>query len=106
MVDAKDTFAVSGFTPLPAQCVAPARTAQCPVQLEAFVTAVHSARGEAPFVHLETRKPLGDAERAVLHPSGTRFDVGAGSPLFYVSRHAFGQGSPLGARFRAAREAG
>ena len=106
IVHAKDKFAASGFTPLPAQCVAPARVAQCPVQIEASVTAVHPASGEAPFVYLETRKLLVHAQRAVLNPSATRFDVGAWSPLFYVFRHYFGKGSHLGASFRAARDAG
>lgn len=104
IVYAKDKFAASGFTPLPAQCVAPARAAECPVQIEASVTAIHPASENAPFVYIETRKLLVHARRDVLNPSGTRFDVSAWSPLFYVFRHYFGKGSHLGASFRAARE--
>jgi flavin reductase (DIM6/NTAB) family NADH-FMN oxidoreductase RutF len=104
IVYAKDKFAASGFTPLSSQCVTPARAAQCPVQIETSVTAVHPADQDAPFVHIETRKLLVHAERAVLDPTGTRVDVGTWSPLLYVFRHYFGKGPHLGARFRAARD--
>jgi flavin reductase (DIM6/NTAB) family NADH-FMN oxidoreductase RutF len=102
---AKDKFAASGLTPLPAQCVAPARASKCPVQIEAEVIALHPAGEDAPFVYIETRKLLVHARREVLNSSATRFDIRAWSPLFYVFRHYFGKGSHLGASFRAAPEA-
>ncbi len=104
ILHAKDKFAASGFTPLPAQYVAPARAAQCPVQIEADVIAIHPASEDAPFVYIETRKLLVHAHRDVLNSSATRFDIGAWSPLFYVFRHYFGKGSHLGTSFRAASE--
>jgi flavin reductase (DIM6/NTAB) family NADH-FMN oxidoreductase RutF len=100
---AKDKFAASGFTPLPAQHVMPLRAAQCPVHIEATVIATHPASDDAPFVYIETRKLLVHAQRDVLNSSATRFDVNAWSPLFYVFRHYFGKGSHLGASFRAAQ---
>ena len=105
IIYAKDKFAASGFTALPAQRVVPARIAECPVQIEAEVIALHPASEDAPFVYIETRKLLVHARRDVLNPSATRFDIRAWSPLFYVFRHYFGKGSHLGASFRAAPEA-
>lgn len=101
---AKDKFAASGFSALPAQCVAPVRVAECPVQIEAAVIAMHHASEDAPFLYVETRKLLVHARRDVLNSSGTRFDIGVWSPLFYVFRNYFSTGSHLGTSFRAASE--
>jgi flavin reductase (DIM6/NTAB) family NADH-FMN oxidoreductase RutF len=98
---ARDKFAVSGFTPMSSQRVAPLSVAQCPVHLEAQVLAAREAREDPSFACVEVRKLLVRAQRRVLDPSGTRFDVAAWSPLFYVFRHYYGKGTCLGRSFRA-----
>jgi flavin reductase (DIM6/NTAB) family NADH-FMN oxidoreductase RutF len=98
---AHDKFAVSGFTPMASERVAPVRVAECPVQIEARILAMHSATDDASFVYIEVRKLLVHAQRRVLDPSARRFDVEAWSPLFYVFRHYYGKGTHLGTSFRA-----
>lgn len=98
---AEDKFAVSGFTPIASQRVAPLRAAECPVQIEAQVLAMHPASDDAPFTYVEVRKLLVHAQRHVLNPSATRFDIESWSPLFYMFRHYYGKGTHLGASFRA-----
>jgi flavin reductase (DIM6/NTAB) family NADH-FMN oxidoreductase RutF len=101
---AEDKFAVSGFTPLASERVAALRAAECPVQIEARILAVHAAADDAPFRYVEVQKLLVHAERRVLTPSATRFDIGSWSPLFYVFRHYYGKGAYLGRSFRARGE--
>jgi flavin reductase (DIM6/NTAB) family NADH-FMN oxidoreductase RutF len=101
---AQDKFAASGFTALPAEHVRPDRTAECPVQIEARVSAIHRATDAAPFLYVETRKLLVHARRDVLDSGGTHFDIETWSPLFYVFRHYYGKGAHLGTSFRAHRE--
>jgi flavin reductase (DIM6/NTAB) family NADH-FMN oxidoreductase RutF len=45
----KDKFGVSGFTPMPSTTVRPPRVAECPVQLEAVLAAVHSVAEDDPL---------------------------------------------------------
>lgn len=97
----EDKFAVSGFTPLPSERIAPLRAAECPVQIEAQVLAMHPASDDAPFTYVEVRKLLVHAQRQVLNPAATRFDLESWSPLFYMFRHYYGKGAHLGASFRA-----
>jgi flavin reductase (DIM6/NTAB) family NADH-FMN oxidoreductase RutF len=106
IIYAKDKFAASGFTALPGELVRPDRVAECPVQIEARVSAIHRATEDAPFLCVETRKLLVHAHRDVLDPCNTRFDVEAWSPLFYVFRHYYGKGAHLGTSSRAHRESG
>jgi flavin reductase (DIM6/NTAB) family NADH-FMN oxidoreductase RutF len=98
---AEDKFAVSGFTPVASERIAPLRAAECPVQIEARVLAVHAASDDAPFRYVEVQKLLVHAQRRVLNPSATRFDIESWSPLFYVFRHYYGKGGFLGKSFRA-----
>jgi flavin reductase (DIM6/NTAB) family NADH-FMN oxidoreductase RutF len=98
---APDKFAVSGFKPMASECVAPLRVAQCPVQIEAHVLIIHSASNDEPFAYVEVQKLRVHAQRGVLNPEGTRFDIESWSPLFYVFRHYYGKGAHLGKSFRA-----
>jgi flavin reductase (DIM6/NTAB) family NADH-FMN oxidoreductase RutF len=98
---AEDKFAVSGFTPMASERVTPLRTAECPVQIEAHIIAMHPASDGAPFAYVEARKVLVHARRRVLNPSATRFDIESWSPLFYLFRHYYGKGAHLGKSFRA-----
>ena len=98
---AEDKFAVSGFTPIASERIAPLRAAECPVQIETEVLAMHPASDDAPFTYVEVRKLLVHAQRHVLNESATRFDIESWSPLFYMFRHYYGKGTHLGASFRA-----
>jgi flavin reductase (DIM6/NTAB) family NADH-FMN oxidoreductase RutF len=98
---AEDKFAVSGFTPMASERVAPFRAAECPVQIEARILAMRPASEDAPFTYVEARKLLVHAQRRVLDASAARFDIESWSPLFYVFRHYYGKGAHLGKSFRA-----
>lgn len=97
----QDKFAVSGFTPLASERVAPLRAAECPVHIEAHILGVHPPADDAPFRYVEVRRLLVHAERRVLTLSATRVDIESWSPLFYVFRHYYGKGAYLGKSFRA-----
>jgi flavin reductase (DIM6/NTAB) family NADH-FMN oxidoreductase RutF len=98
---AADKFAVSGFTPLASELVAPVRLAECPVQIEARALTIHSASEDKPFAYVEVEKLRVHAHRRVLDPAGRRFDLESWSPLFYMFRHYYGKGAHLGKSFRA-----
>jgi flavin reductase (DIM6/NTAB) family NADH-FMN oxidoreductase RutF len=98
---AADKFAVSGFTPMASERVAPLRIAECPVQIEARARAAYQASDDAPFMYIEVQKLLVHAQRRVLNQPGTRFDIECWSPLFYMFRHYYGKGAHLGKSFRA-----
>lgn len=98
---AADKFAVSGFTPLASQLVAPARVRECPIQIEARVLAQHGGHGGAALVTFEVQRLRVHAHRSLLNPQADRIDTDAWSPLFYVFRHYFGKGARLGRNFRA-----
>ena len=95
-----DKFAVSGFYPLTSQIVAPARAAQCPIQVEARVLAQHQAVGTPALLCFEVRKLLVHAHSSIVDQA-ERIDIDAWSPLFYVFRHYFGKGGRMGRSFRA-----
>jgi flavin reductase (DIM6/NTAB) family NADH-FMN oxidoreductase RutF len=98
---AEDKFAVSGFTPMASERVAPLRVAECPVQIEARALGTCPASDAAPFAYVEVQKVLVHAQRRVLNLQGTRFDIESWSPLFYMFRHYYGKGAHLGKSFRA-----
>ena len=98
---AEDKFAVSGFTPMLSERVVPLRVAECPVQIEARTLASNPASDDAPFAYVEVQKLLVHAQRRVLNPPGTRFDIESWSPLFYLFRHYYGKGAHVGKSFRA-----
>jgi flavin reductase (DIM6/NTAB) family NADH-FMN oxidoreductase RutF len=101
IVHAKDKFAVSGFSPLASEIVSPLRAAECPVQIEARVLARHGSHDERRLLYFELLCLRVHAHRSVLNGAGTRIDVDAWSPLFYVFRHYFGKGERIGKSHRA-----
>jgi flavin reductase (DIM6/NTAB) family NADH-FMN oxidoreductase RutF len=100
-----DKFGRAGLTALPAQLVAAPRVAQCPLQLEAKLLAVHqgsSVGDHAPgFVSLEMQVVSVHAHEAILCVGSDHIDTARWSPLLYVFRHYFGTGTKLGQNFRA-----
>jgi flavin reductase (DIM6/NTAB) family NADH-FMN oxidoreductase RutF len=101
IVYAKDKFDASGFSPLASEIVTPLRAAECPVQIEARVLARSTPHGECRFLYFAVQRLRVHAARAILDNAGTRIDIDAWSPLFYVFRHYFGKGNRLAKSFRA-----
>jgi flavin reductase (DIM6/NTAB) family NADH-FMN oxidoreductase RutF len=97
---APDKFAVSGFTALKSERVAPARAAECPVQVEARVLARHQGLDAPALSYFELQKLCVHARSGIVDREN-RIDIDAWSPLFYVFRHYFGKGVRLGRNFRA-----
>ena len=98
-----DKFACAGLTAEPSQRVAPPRVAECPLQLEARVVAMHDcgddSTGRALIV--ETRVERVHAHAAIVLPGTQHIDTVRWSPLLYVFRHYVGGGERLGCNFRA-----
>ncbi len=98
-----DKFARAGLTAEPSQLVAPPRIAECPLQLEARVVAMHGC-GDDPAggaLIVETRVERVHAHAAIVLPGTQHVDTAAWSPLLYVFRHYVGGGRRLGSNFRA-----
>lgn len=95
-----DKFGLGGFTAIHSETVRPPRIAECPIQFEARVNAMH---GEETFAHLivEARVIRIHAHRGIVVPGTHHIDTARWSPLFYVFRHYFGLGPDLGRNFRA-----
>lgn len=101
ILHAKDKFGASGFSPVESEIVLPLRAAECSVQIEARVLGQNTSNGEGSFFYFEVQRLRVHAARAILDKAGTRIDIDAWSPLFYVFRHYFGKGKRLGKSFRA-----
>ena len=98
-----DKFALAGLTRAPSQLVTPPRIAECPLQLEAQVVAMHPC-GDDPTegtVIVETRVLRVHAHAGIVVPDTQHIDTAAWSPLLYVFRHYFGQAQRLGRNARA-----
>jgi flavin reductase (DIM6/NTAB) family NADH-FMN oxidoreductase RutF len=93
-------FAVSRFSPLASEIVAPLRAAECPVQIEASLCARHFGSDDEGLSIFEVRRLRVHANERILEGEG-RINIDAWSPLFYVFRHYFGKGTRLGKSFRA-----
>jgi flavin reductase (DIM6/NTAB) family NADH-FMN oxidoreductase RutF len=97
-------FQAAGLTPTAAETVKPPRIAQCPLQLEAKVTAIHEPAtcpdGEH-FRIVETHIQRVHAQSSIVKPGTNHIDPGRWSPLLYVFRHYFGTGPELARSFRA-----
>lgn len=98
-----DKFAATGLTRLASDLVEPPRIAECPLQLEATVTAIHQPAGPdgEHFRIVETHVQRVHADEAILKDERDHIDTGEWSPLLYVFRHYFGTGPELGRTFRA-----
>jgi flavin reductase (DIM6/NTAB) family NADH-FMN oxidoreductase RutF len=93
-------FAVSGFSPLASEIVAPLRAAECPVQIEARLCARHFGREDDSLSIFEVQRLRVHADDRIVEGE-RRINIDAWSPLFYVFRHYFGKGQRLGKSFRA-----
>ena len=102
-----DKFDAAGFTPQAAEIVRPARIAECPIQFEAEVVAVHEPGGDWPreqpesYQIVEARVLRVHAHRGIVLPGTQHIDTSRWKPLLYVFRHYFGTGTDLGRTFKA-----
>ena len=98
-------FECAGLTPLASEVVAAPRVAECPIQFEARVLAIHRATpvegdGPTPLAAIETSVERVHAHASIVIPGTNHIDTSRWSPLFYVFRHYFGLGAELGTNYR------
>jgi flavin reductase (DIM6/NTAB) family NADH-FMN oxidoreductase RutF len=98
-----DKFAAAGWTRQPSAIVAPPRIAECPLQLEATVSAIHTPAGpdRGTFLIVETHVECVHADPEIVVAGTDHIDPRRWTPLLYVFRHYFGTGPDLGRTFRA-----
>ena len=97
----RDKFRAAGLTPLPADCVAPPRVAECPLHLEARVRDLRPLGNadtgalavEVAVVRVHARAEMMEGERHI-SPAAWR-------PLIYNFRHYFGLGDELSKTVRS-----
>jgi flavin reductase (DIM6/NTAB) family NADH-FMN oxidoreductase RutF len=97
-------FQTAGLTPIASETVGPPRVAECPLQLEAKVTAIHepASRPDGEYFRIvETHVQRVHARSSIVKPGTNHIDPQQWSPLLYVFRHYFGTGEELGRSFRA-----
>lgn len=98
-----DKFALGGFTALPSAEVAAPAIAECPLQVEAGLLALHEPYGAAAqgFVIAEGEVRCVHAHAAITIAGTEHIDVRRWRPLLYMFRHYMGTQGPLGRNFRA-----
>lgn len=101
-----DKFARANFTPLEAEDVRPLRIAECPLQFEAKLLALHDAttlsqESQAAFGIFEMQVTRVHAHPNIVLPGTNHINTANWSPLLYVFRHYFGTGPDLGRTFKA-----
>ncbi|PSM15086.1 flavin reductase family protein [Stenotrophomonas maltophilia] len=102
-VHVRDKFALGGFSPVASTHVAPLAIAECPLQVEASVMAMHPP-GEDDgqgFVIVEARIRCVHAHEDITVDGTQHIDVARWKPLIYLFRHYLGVGEPVGRNFRA-----
>jgi flavin reductase (DIM6/NTAB) family NADH-FMN oxidoreductase RutF len=91
-----DKFALGGFTKLESELVKPPRIAECKLQLEAKVLAVHRLAGDCGCAAIETQVVRVHAHPDIVVTGTNHIDPQKWHPLFYVFRHYFSTGERLG----------
>ncbi len=97
-------FQATGLTPTVAETVKPPRIAECPLQLEAKVTAIHepATRPDGEYFRIvETHVERVHASSSIVKPGTNHIDPQHWSPLLYVFRHYFGTSPEIARSFRA-----
>lgn len=95
---ADDKWTVGGFTQQVSTAVRPPRIAECAIQCEAVVQAIHEPAGpyRSDFRIVEAHVTVIHADRDVVQPGTDHIDTEAWSPALYVFREYFGTGDRLG----------
>jgi flavin reductase (DIM6/NTAB) family NADH-FMN oxidoreductase RutF len=102
----QNKFAAAGFTPLDSDIVSVPRIKECPAQLEARVSKLHTLEGESRLQAL-TGGTAVEVEVLRVHLrrdyilSENYVDPARWQPLIYNFRHYYGLGDELGKTFRA-----
>jgi flavin reductase (DIM6/NTAB) family NADH-FMN oxidoreductase RutF len=93
-----DKWSPGGFTPQPSVSVGPPRIAECAIQCEAEVQAIHVPAGPDGdgFRIVETYVRTVHADRQLADTATNYIDTDAWSPALYVFREYFGTGQRLG----------
>jgi flavin reductase (DIM6/NTAB) family NADH-FMN oxidoreductase RutF len=91
-----DKFTLGGFTKLESDLVKPPRIAECKLQLEAQVLAIHMLVGDCGLAAVETQVVRVHAHADMVVPGTNHIDPQQWHPLFYVFRHYFSTGERLG----------
>jgi flavin reductase (DIM6/NTAB) family NADH-FMN oxidoreductase RutF len=97
-------FEAAGLTQIASETVKPPRVTECPLQLEAKVTAIHepASRPDGEYFRIvETHVQRVHASSSIVKPGTSHIDPQRWSPLLYVFRHYFGTGEEIGRSFRA-----
>ena len=97
-------FDVACLTERTSETVRPPRIAECPLQLEAKVTAIHepATRPDGAYFRIvEAHVQRVHALTGVLKPGTSHVDPERWRPLLYVFRHYFSTGPELARSFRA-----
>ncbi|MET9515645.1 flavin reductase family protein [Streptomyces sp. NPDC002994] len=95
-----DKFAAAGLRPQESQTVRPVRVAECPLQLEATVTAM-TPGGAGLFFTVECEVVRVHADERIVVPGTQHIDPAAWSPLIYNFRHYHGLAPEVGHGFRS-----
>ncbi|UIJ83248.1 flavin reductase family protein [Rhizobium leguminosarum] len=97
----EDKFSLAGLTPIDSDLVAPPRASECPVQLEAELSAVHdfgvgNPRIRSPMKAIEVRiVRVHAAENILREDNKDRIDPAKWRPLIMSFREFYGLGSNL-----------
>jgi flavin reductase (DIM6/NTAB) family NADH-FMN oxidoreductase RutF len=97
-------FQAAGLTAVAAETVKPPRIAQCPLQLEAKITAIHEPATRPDGEHfriVEAHVQAVHALASIVKGDTNHIDPERWSPLLYVFRHYFTTGQELARSFRA-----
>jgi len=94
-------FEAAALTPDPSELVAAPRVRECPLQLEATVSAVRPIGPDGGSVAVEVEVVRVHAAPEVVVEGTNHVDPAAWTPLLYVFRHYVAARDPLGKTFRA-----
>uniref|UniRef100_A8M7L7 Flavin reductase like domain-containing protein n=1 Tax=Salinispora arenicola (strain CNS-205) TaxID=391037 RepID=A8M7L7_SALAI len=93
-------FTAAGLRPQDSLHVHPPRVADCPLQVEARASRIHTATGGA-FLIVEAQVLAVHADAGIVVAGTDHVDPSAWNPLIYNFRHYFGLGAQLGHSFRS-----
>ncbi len=97
----RDKFAAAGLTPVPAECIAPPRVLECPLQFEAKVNAIYPLGGTESGTSIVEVSVVRVHANPDIVTGGNHINPIAWHPLIYNFRHYFGLGEELGKTYRA-----
>lgn len=94
-------FEAAGLTPQASEVVAAPRVRECPLQLEASITAVRPIGPDGNVAGVEAQVLRVHAAPEIVVEGTSYVDPSNWSPLLYVFRHYVAAGARLGKTFRA-----